>query len=83
MALVLVVHVLSCRYFMSCDTCVFNTYLFSLQGWSEGLIGARKGSRKLLVVPPGLAYGAEGMGPSVPPNSTLIFDVHLTKVRTF
>ncbi|KAG8177009.1 hypothetical protein JTE90_006952 [Oedothorax gibbosus] len=52
-----------------------------IKGWSEGLIGARKGNRRLLVVPPSLAYGAEGMGATLPPNSTLIFDILVTKVK--
>ncbi|XP_015907332.1 FK506-binding protein 15 isoform X4 [Parasteatoda tepidariorum] len=52
-----------------------------IKGWSEGLVGAQKGTRRLLIVPPHLAYGAEGMGSAVPPNSTLIFEIIVAKVK--
>lgn len=52
-----------------------------IQGWEEGLIGMRAGGRRLLVIPPGLAYGDQSPAPSVPVNATLIFDVQLAQVR--
>ncbi|TCJ93707.1 FKBP-type peptidyl-prolyl cis-trans isomerase [Nocardia alba] len=42
-----------------------------IQGWDEGLIGVQQGTRRLLIVPPNLGYGAGGNG--VPPNETLVF----------
>ena len=42
----------------------------------------KKGGKRFLVVPPGLAYGAQGIGNRVPANSTLLFDVEVVRVST-
>ncbi|XP_035205858.1 FK506-binding protein 15-like isoform X2 [Stegodyphus dumicola] len=52
-----------------------------IKGWNEGLLGAQKGCKRLLIVPPNLAYGSEGMGNTIPPHSTLIFEIHVVKVK--
>ncbi|XP_064458259.1 FK506-binding protein 15-like isoform X2 [Ornithodoros turicata] len=52
-----------------------------IKGWEEGLIGAKKHGRRLLVIPASLGYGSQGYGSAVPPNSTLIFEVCITKVK--
>ena len=51
-----------------------------IQGWDQGLIGMKVGGRRRLTIPPDLAYGAQGQPPTIPANSTLVFDVDLTKV---
>ena len=38
----------------------------------------KKGGRRLLVIPPDLAYGAQGQG-NIPPDATLIFVVDVKK----
>jgi FKBP-type peptidyl-prolyl cis-trans isomerase len=52
-----------------------------IPGWEQGVRGMRVGGRRTLVVPPRLAYGAAGHGPSVPPNATLVFELDLVQVR--
>jgi len=51
-----------------------------IKGWDQGLIGAKEGEKKRLVLPPELAYGAAGQGP-IPPNSTLIFEVEVLDIE--
>jgi cyclophilin family peptidyl-prolyl cis-trans isomerase len=48
----------------------------TLPGLDEGLGGMKKGGKRILVVPPQLAFGERGGG-GVPPGSTLIFEVEL------
>ena len=51
-----------------------------IPGWDQGLVGMREGGRRLLIIPPELAYGSAGAGSAIPPNAALIFVVDLISV---
>lgn len=58
-----------------------------IKGFEMGIIGAkgiepmREGGKRKLIIPPELGYGERIMG-TIPPNSTLIFEIELLKVRS-
>ena len=52
-----------------------------IPGWDKGIVGMEVGEKKTLSIPPEDAYGANGVGEIIPPNSTLIFDVELIAIK--
>lgn len=56
-----------------------------IKGWEQGILGGngiepmRVGGKRKLIIPPALGYGDKPMG-TIPPNSTLIFEIELLRV---
>ncbi len=51
-----------------------------IQGWDKGIVGMQVGEKRKLFIPADLAYGAQGAGNAIPPNSALIFEVELISI---
>lgn len=51
-----------------------------IPGWDEGVEGMRVGGRRVLTIPPELAYGDRGAGDAIGPDATLVFVVDLLEV---
>jgi len=49
--------------------------------WKEGLPMMKVGGQARIVCPAALAYGDAGKSPTIPPKSTLIFDVELIAIE--
>lgn len=52
-----------------------------IAGWTEGLQLMKEGAKYRFYIPYDLAYGEEGRPGSIPPYSTLVFDVELLSVN--
>jgi peptidylprolyl isomerase/FKBP-type peptidyl-prolyl cis-trans isomerase FkpA len=58
----------------------FNIGSGVIEGWSQGLLGAKAGEKLKLTIPPELGYGSQGAGSVIPPNATLIFEIEVLKI---
>jgi peptidylprolyl isomerase len=52
-----------------------------IPGWDEGVVGMKVGGTRRLIIPPDLAYGAQGRPPVIPANAELTFDVQLLSIQ--
>jgi peptidylprolyl isomerase len=46
-------------------------------GWDEAVKDMKKKERRMIIVPPELGYGAEGISGAIPSKATLYFDIEL------
>jgi len=51
-----------------------------IKGWDEGIALMNVGGKAIMVIPSNIAYGDRDMG-TIPPYSTLVFDVELLDVK--
>jgi FKBP-type peptidyl-prolyl cis-trans isomerase FklB len=52
-----------------------------IKGWTEGVQLMKEGSKYQFVIPAALAYGDRSPGAGIPPNSVLLFEIELVKVK--
>jgi len=48
-----------------------------ITGWDKIILEMKKGEKRLVAIPPEFAYGTQGAGGIIPPNSYLIFELEL------
>jgi len=53
-----------------------------IKGWDEGFSKLRVGDHAILIIPSDLAYGSQGAGDVIPPDSKLIFVVEVVDVKS-
>ncbi|MFW5658647.1 MAG: FKBP-type peptidyl-prolyl cis-trans isomerase [Bacteroidota bacterium] len=52
-----------------------------IKGWDEFFGMVPVGTKAIIILPPDLAYGAQGSPPKIPPSATLRFDVELLGIQ--
>ncbi|HDY83962.1 MAG: FKBP-type peptidyl-prolyl cis-trans isomerase [Gammaproteobacteria bacterium] len=52
-----------------------------IPGWTEALQMMSVGDKWRIACPPKLAYGEQGAGDSIPPNTSLVFEIHLIAIK--
>lgn len=53
-----------------------------IKSWEDGMVGMRKGGKRLLIIPPACAAGSEGViGWTPSTDSILVFEVEIRRVR--
>lgn len=52
-----------------------------IQGWDQVLPLMKLGEKRLVVIPPELAYGTRGQPPKIGRNASLIFEIELIEIK--
>jgi FKBP-type peptidyl-prolyl cis-trans isomerase len=52
-----------------------------IDGWDQVLQLMKRGEKRLVIIPPELAYGSRGQPPSIPRDATLVFEIDLLDIQ--
>ena len=52
-----------------------------IEGWDQILPQMKRGEKRLVIIPPELAYGSRGQPPSIPRSATLVFEIELLEIN--
>ena len=52
-----------------------------IKGWQVAVPGMKPGGKRLLHIPPEMAYGKRGSPGAIPPDATLVFEIELVSFR--
>jgi FKBP-type peptidyl-prolyl cis-trans isomerase len=52
-----------------------------IKGWDEGLVGMKVGGKRKLTIPSDMAYGPQGAGGIIGPNTPLQFEIELVSIK--
>ncbi|MDR3139790.1 MAG: FKBP-type peptidyl-prolyl cis-trans isomerase [Treponema sp.] len=53
-----------------------------IPGWEATVLGMEQGEKRLVIIPPELAYGDQGAGNgAIPGNTFLVFEMELVRIR--
>ena len=52
-----------------------------IPAWTEALQMMSVGDKWRIACPPELAYGEQGAGDAIPPNTALVFEIHLLEIK--
>jgi len=52
-----------------------------MPAWNEGVLGMQVGGQRLLLVPPGMAYGKRAIDDIIPANASMQFIINLVRLE--
>lgn len=52
-----------------------------IAGWDQTMLQMKEGERRLVIIPPELAFGMRGSPPRIPRNTTLVFLIELLRIK--
>ena len=52
-----------------------------IPGWDLAMIGMKKGEKRIIAIPPELAYGSQGYKKVIPPNSFIVLEIEVKDIE--
>lgn len=52
-----------------------------IPGWDLAMIGMKKGEKRIIAIPPELAYGSQGYKKIIPPNSFIVLEIEVKDIE--